>query len=384
MQAFEAGAKVLERELRERFASCLANHFVWAVKLFQQDGHRVGNVSVANLSRGGGLDHGIRVVHGIHKRSRVRTSRPLHEVKRGAPVPVVLGIVAVVLVVGIFAASKLWDKGAVGFNPSAAYARAKAYNDSGDHARAEAELRKLEGESVPADLFAKVQALKKELASVDDVRSDGRHEEKGTEYLDTQLVRFEKDRLQGEPEKEKVRVFLKRCRHFRQTWPDHEGIDWVNRHEGRFQGYVNLSDPPTFKDIEYEIETMTWAKPRDYRTAFQVLADFEENGPSNQQDLALALREEMSQARQEYFVDRMEQAAWLWEREERGQAVEWLVQLIIKVGDDAMETEAAQEMIALPGIVDLLRAYRRDRPETFEALVEQDLVRDLARENDML
>lgn len=314
----------------------------------------------------------------------VRTSRPLHEVKRGTPVPVVLSIVAVALIAAVFVGSKLWNKGAKGFDPSAAYGRAVELHNRGEHARAELELAKLAGETLTPDLRSKVKQLQQALAGVDDERAAAQHDEQGREYMDTQLVRFEKERLSGDPPPEAVRVFLKRCRHFRQEWPNHPGMEWVDRHEGRFRGFVNLADPPTYKDIEFEIKTMTWAMPRDYRTAFAILDDFERNGPGEGRTEALALRDKLNQERDEYFLDRMQQAAWLWERDQRGEAVEWLVQLIVKVGDADMEAEAARELIALPGIENLLRAYQGDRPETFEQLVKQELVRELARENGLI
>jgi pSer/pThr/pTyr-binding forkhead associated (FHA) protein len=318
------------------------------------------------------------------KLPRVQASRPLHEVKRGTPVPLILLGFAVALVVLVALGSKFWKKGATGFNPTARYNAALNLYNQGEHSSAELELAKLDGVTLPPDLRSKVKALRKDLSNVDAVREQAQNKERGSEYMDTQLIRFEKERLQGEPAREVVRVFLMRCEHFRKTWPDHPDIGWVDRHQSRFRGYVNLAEPPTFKDIKYEIKTLTWAMPRDYLKAFFLIEDFIENGQENERELAVALKVKLNEDRDAYFLDRMQQAAWLWEREKQGEAVEWLVQLIMKVGDDEMEAEAAREMVALPGIEEWLEGYKRSRPEKFELIMEEKQVREFAREHDLL
>jgi FHA domain len=316
-------------------------------------------------------------------RPRVTPTRPLHEVRRGVP-PwlVVLGFAAALLVGGALM-GKLWNKGASSFNPVTRYNEAVAYHNVGEHDRAQQVLDNLDRASLPPDLRAKVEELE---ASIRDAHAERKldfHNEQGTEYLDTQLKRFEKERLQGDPPPEAVRVFLKRCRTFRETWPQHPDMDWVDRREARFRGYVDLGQPATFKDVEYEIKTLTWAMPRDYKQAFQLLDDFLAHASGEDHARALELQAKLVEERQAYFDDRMQQAAWLWRRDAKGEAVEWLAQLVLKVGDDAMQAAAAKELIGLPGIEGWLRGYKRDRPEKFDGLMEDAQIRAFAREKEI-
>jgi tetratricopeptide (TPR) repeat protein len=275
----------------------------------------------------------------------------------------------------------MWKKGASGFDPVGRYNAALALQRQGSLLQAEQELAKLHGVELSADLSAKVAELEQ---AIDDAHAERElrfHNEEGTEFMDTQLKRFERERLQGEPSREVVRVFLKRCREFRERWPRHPELDWVDRYEARFRGYVDLSAPPSYKDIAFEIETLTWAKPRDYEKAFAILDAFVDAGPTDERGLALELKDKLEQERVEYFEDRMLQAKYHWEKDEHGQAVEWLAQVIMKIGDAEMAAEAAREMLLLPGIEEWLRGYKSNRSDKWERLVREPSIREYAAEH---
>ena len=181
-----------------------------------------------------------------------------------------------------------------------------------------------------------------------------------------------------------MRVFLKRCREFRERWPNHPEMDWVDRYERRYSQLVDLSEPPTFTDIAYEVKTLTWAMPRDYVQAFALLREFRESASPDDREAALALEEKLRAEQAEYFTDRMQQAKWHWERNERGKAVGWLVELVIGVDDPDMVDQAASELVNLPGIEAWLRGYQADKPEKFARLVKNERVRELARKLELV
>jgi hypothetical protein len=158
-------------------------------------------------------------------------------------------------------------------------------------------------------------------------------------------------------------------------------MGWVDRYETRFRGIVDLSAPPTYADVAFEIESLTWAKPRDYEEAFAILERFIQTGPAAERDRALALKDKLDAERAEYFEDRMLQAKWHWEKDERGQAVEWLVQVIMKIGDPALAAEAARELLLLPGIEGWLSGYKENSPDKWQRLVREPSVADYAAEH---
>jgi len=88
--------------------------------------------------------------------------------------------------------------------------------------------------------------------------------------------------------------------------------------------------------------------------------------------------------RQEYFTDRMLQSRYLWEREEYGEAVEWLVQVITKIGDDTMRNQATDALLKMVNhagvpLTDLhLGGYQRDRPWQFDALCRDPRIKAAA------
>ena len=158
---------------------------------------------------------------------------------------------------------------------------------------------------------------------------------------------------------ERARVFVARCREFKQKWPEHPEIDWVDRYQARFEPIARLDEPPTYADVAYDVETLTWAKPRDYARAFAVLGDFMKSASGTDFDQAQKLEGELSTARKEYFVDRMQQAKWHWERNEPGSSVTELVYLIVMIGDEEMADQAAAELVELPRIDEHLRGDRK-------------------------
>jgi len=196
----------------------------------------------------------------------------------------------------------------------------------------------------------------------------------GTKWKATQLDRFRTDRLHGtHPPRERVRVYLKRVREFKERWPAHPEMAEVLRYEGRFKEVCDLSEPATFTDMAYEVKTMTWAMPRDYKGAFLVVERHLIANPgdaSHCNELLATMRTEQT----EYFEDRMLQAKYHWKKEEKGQAVEWLVQLVIKLQDEDMAQAAANELVLLPGIDEWLSGYKEDRVEKYSILIQHPTV----------
>jgi len=202
----------------------------------------------------------------------------------------------------------------------------------------------------------------------------------GTKWKGTQLERFRTDRLHGtNPPRERVRVYLKRVKEFKERWPAHPEMDEVLRYEARYKEICDLSEPATFTDMAYEVKTMTWAMPRDYKGAFQVVEKHLIANPGDAahcNELLATMRTEQA----EHFDDRIQQFKYLWDKGEKGQAVEELVQLIIKLEDVQMVQKAADEFVLIPGIDGWLKGYEQDRPEKYKVLIEHHTIAAKVRE----
>lgn len=206
----------------------------------------------------------------------------------------------------------------------------------------------------------------------------------GNKYVETQLRSFVDKYLKKES-RPAARVLLERIRGFRADYPLHPDLDWCARMEDRYGTVANLATPPTWADLEFRVTTLTWAMPRDYRQAFSRIERFLTDASPGDRDKALALVDELESAREEYFEDRIQQAKYLWNGRERGKAVEWLVQLVIKVGDADMAADAARRIADMgEDVVPALRGYKSTRPEDFELLMEQEILRNFAAEHGVL
>jgi len=224
------------------------------------------------------------------------------------------------------------------------------------------------------ELRAKYDELRRRLAEKGKEGEVLMAHDKGTKWKSTQLDRFRTDRLHGaKPPRERLRVYLKRVRVFKERWPTHPEMDEVLRYEARFKEICDLSSPATFTDIAYEVKTMTWAFPRDYKGSFALI---EKHLIANPGDAAHCneLMATMRTEQEEFFIDRKLQVKYEWEKNQKGQAVEILIQLIITLEDEGMVQEAADELVALPGIDNWFKGYKEDRPEHYSTLTKHPTV----------
>lgn len=203
----------------------------------------------------------------------------------------------------------------------------------------------------------------------------------GTKYLEVMLRKYERNWLAGEPQPAKVRFFLKRLAEFRRRWPQHPDMAWVDRQESRFRGFVDLAAPPTWDDVAWEIKYCREQPVRDYKAAFELLAEFEPRASADEEELLEELRAEMIPERAEYHEDRIQQARYEFDRkDDPAKAVWWLLNLTVYIGDEEMADEAATFLAKMPNLVGHLRAYEQQYPERYRLVLEHPIVRKAAEE----
>ncbi|HJM58633.1 MAG: hypothetical protein CMJ98_01005 [Planctomycetes bacterium] len=205
----------------------------------------------------------------------------------------------------------------------------------------------------------------------------------GTKWFATQLEKFQSSYLKGNTRPE-ARVFLKRIAQFRSDYPRHPKLGWCDRMAVRYADIAKLNEPPTMEDLAFEVKTLTWARPRDYKKSFELLEAFLLTASGSDQSVAKALIQEKISERKEFFDDRILQAAYYWDNKEPNKAVGQLAQLVATIGDSSMEDQAADLLLKIPGLDGYLRSYQRDRVSTFEALMDHGSLRAYAESNNVL
>jgi hypothetical protein len=313
------------------------------------------------------------------RRSVVERTRP--RVQRGLPawavVGGVLGAVGLTLLL-------LW-KGFQSveestFNIDVALDRAEKYLEEGDPETAKVRIGALAGQEITGEQRERIRTLRARIAE------RGRQSDRdavnavGRLYWNTKLEKYEINYLQGSPDPSRIRLFLARCKYFRERWPDHPQLGWVTRQESRFQGSVDLSQPKTLADIQWEIRSLVRNSPRHYGEAFGLLDEFIPRATSKDLAEAETMRQEMIVAREEYALDRLQQAKYELEKKENpGGAVWWLINSVCYLGDPAMEDDAAGRLIRMSEIGAHLEGYRDERPDIFEELMKNSIVRGKAK-----
>lgn len=206
----------------------------------------------------------------------------------------------------------------------------------------------------------------------------------GKNYFDTQLKGFVDRYMAGQITSPEARVFLKRARYFRENWPTHPDLDWVTRQEARFKGAIDLSKPPTFADVQFEVESLTWSYPRKYNEAFAVARAFQASAQGDDVAKADAFLVELDGKRKEWFDDRLQQAKFHYDRKEIGKSIGVLLSIIRYAGDTAMEDDGANRLLQygdVEEIASFLRGYRTNDSTGFEEVSKNRVIANFLRDH---
>ena len=301
----------------------------------------------------------------------------------GVTVLIALGAVAVLgfVFLKFFGAASEQAADPTGASYAAIIAGIEYNLENGEYDRAGERLKRFVGTSgLSAAQRAQIDGLRARLAEAEVGRTHATENLSGTRYLESKLRRFERIYLSGTPEAPAIRVFLKRCAVFLERWPEHEERSWVERQQVRFAAIVDLSEPADYAAIAFEVDAMTRNKPRDYRTAFALLDEFMERATGDDLLLAGNLRARLIPERAEYHMDRMLQARWEHEEGSDSKAVSWLVYGAVDMGDEAMERQAAESLILMPNSEAHLAGYYRERPERYEQMLQNPVLRAFIEE----
>jgi hypothetical protein len=318
-------------------------------------------------------------------------TRQRRQIKKGMPVWLMLGLFAGAASL-VFFGGKYWlDKnGEVEWNPVARYEDAKNAYAEGGTKRALMELDKIELDRVTPELRKAVEELRAMCTEDTSTSVVAEHNMKGTEDLDSNIKKYLDRYLAGDKAtRPAARLFVKRCDAFKKEYPTHKEIGWVDRFRKRYAKIAEMNSPSTFEDVEWEVKRITAGKPRDYRTVF-VLLDRVLDTDAGSAASTAALRSEQEGERQEYYVDRLLQSQFHWKKKEYGKAVEWLVQVIIKIGDKEKEGAAIDSFLKMADhkgsalAARYLESYRNNRPQDFEVMMTFPRLKDAAKEAGLL
>ncbi|MFT4539788.1 MAG: hypothetical protein ACI841_000224 [Planctomycetota bacterium] len=304
--------------------------------------------------------------------------RQRRTVKKGVPTWVVLLGGAVLLFVGYTKFKSYADSvDAHGFVPQASYNRIQDALNVGNFALIEAEFEKIEARpDVPLNWQTKFAECRKVYEAVIADRENSVDNQRGTVYLDSKIKGFESKRLVRDKPLHKVRIFLMRLKYFQERWPSHPEMAWVRRTEDRYQQIDDLNEAPDFEDLCYESEVFTWEK--DFKNSLKLLYDYKDSASAQERSTLDDLITQRETEAKEHYDDRLLQAKHEWEKDDaqsQAKAVERLVQLVTKMGDEAMVAESARRLLLIPDIDSRWGGYKRDRPDTYTELMANASIR---------
>jgi hypothetical protein len=173
-----------------------------------------------------------------------------------------------------------------------------------------------------------------------------------------------------------VREFLMRTKEFKERWPDHPDRDWVDRQEKRFKGLVNLADPPTYADVEWQVECLTKTNPKFFAEAFAAIDAFIATASGSELVAMQAMRGELVEARKVEFLDRIQQAKYLLEKKDNPtDSFAELVVIVTRFGDPEMTNEAARMLLQFENLDGKLDGWRTSRGLEYEQLIQHPMIK---------
>src|SRR5688572_17173215 len=171
----------------------------------------------------------------IEREEWQRSSRELYK-DRGLKPQHVLLIASPIVIVLALVIWKFFSKPAA--SPIAAQVQIHRAENNIKSALYEQALADLDLIDDPASLDAPFQARIAELrAAIDERRKESAKDSGnalGTQYLESQVLKFETDRLKGKVDAPAARVFLKRLDEFQRRWPGHPEVEAVKRKRERY------------------------------------------------------------------------------------------------------------------------------------------------------
>jgi len=311
---------------------------------------------------------------------RTRSSRRSHSSHSSKGVPGWL------IIVGILAAAGFgfffFSESMTGSNEVAATASAKFHLRKAEELianlnadAAQENLDKIVRSTLSAAELARIEVVEEGISRERAEIARIEQEELGKKWFRKYVGDFEERYLSGDPEPPKVRYFLELCADFRRRWPTHTRLDWVERQERRFGSTIKLTDPLTYDDVMWRADYLTSGRPRDYRTAFALLDEYSGRTENSIERVGIPNKiAELEAERALFHREQLKEAHDEYDKGQVGRATDRLVQLIMKLGDSAMEDEAAEIFIKFPEIEGVLKGYREFRPEDFEAISKNRVI----------
>ncbi len=308
-------------------------------------------------------------------RSVVRAKK--RRVKHGAPTWVIASGVLTGALVGLLVLQKLLEKSA---QHEAGGSRGtinaiRGHIDASQLELAEKKIRlALQGASNQERL--ELESMKREIEAgykhVQSVIDNG----VGSRWMHTYLENYEKRYLEGkESRPHVVRLFVKRLKEFKERWPKHPRVEWVDRQLTRLRR-VDVDAEPTWEDVDWEVRLMVIGKPRNYVEAFKVLESMYGKLDSSNDEFELEARIlKLKEEQAEYHKDRLYQAQDEFKKnKDDAKAVWWLVHSIIWIADDDMADEAAEILIKMPDIEGHLLGYDKKYPERLDLVLQNRVI----------
>ncbi|MEZ6018077.1 MAG: FHA domain-containing protein [Planctomycetota bacterium] len=318
--------------------------------------------------------------------ARSNVTRQRREVKKGMPTWAVI----LLIVVGVAAAFKFGGgvlESATGtdFNPVGAKARFEDYWKDADYKGAAKVLEEFERTDLTPEWRREYDGLKGRLDATMAGASKGAINQEATREWQSQLSNYQDKYLASTATRPKARVFVKRLQSFRERYPEFSEREWVDRMLLRYTPLAELTSPATLADLQWEVTTLTAAQPRRYKQAFAAIDQFLGYATGTDRDEALKLKAEQESGQKEFFDERMLDAAVYYDQVkypkkfDAPKVVELMVQLVIGMADPSLANDAAERLVKMPEST-MLAGYKADRPETFERLMENAIVRKRAQE----
>lgn len=182
---------------------------------------------------------------------------------------------------------------------------------------------------------------------------------KGEQYIDRRLKKF-KGRYLLKNTRPEAREFVRRADKFLKEFAGHPDTSWVRRQRDHYAKYGKPNEAATLDDLLVEVKFLTGGKPKNFIKAHKRIAEFRARTEEGASDLVTRLSE-LKDEEKEYYEERIDQAAGLWERDNKKDSLGQLMTLVWGLSNPVYSDDVARRITQMPGVLNAMQGYKREQ-----------------------
>ncbi len=230
---------------------------------------------------------------------------------------------------------------------------------------------------------ARLEKIRSDFANQRSSTSEAGENVAGFRFFDEKVMRYHAEHIEGQVDVRKARYFLELCAEFRERWPTHPELEWIDAEQERLAVHASLDSAPTLPQLDWCVKSWTGGSPKRFVEAFRLVDQFLDDCGA---DCAGGeqMRDRLEAEREAYYDTTKKRAQTALDDGKEGLAAGYLIGLIVDLGDSEMCDRSARALLRVPNAAGYLRTVRDEDRYRYKRLSSNPVIREFAQKNGLL